>query len=111
MADEAGDAPNSDSDFEDMEDGDVEDDDDMSDGGNVGAAGAGAAERRVYVPGTTTSNEDGEELECDQSAYVVYHQATTIAPCLSFDIIKDSLGDDRADRFPLTCYLTSGTQA
>lgn len=115
MADAAGDAPSSDSDFEDMEDGDVGDDD-MSDGdGEDAATAAGASrpatERRVYVPGTTTTNEDGEELECDQSAYVVYHQATTVAPCLSFDIIKDSLGDDRADRFPLTCYLTAGTQA
>lgn len=115
MADPAGDAPSSDSDFEDMEDGDI-DDDDMSDvDGEDAAPAAGASrpatERRVYVPGTTTTNEDGEELECDQSAYVVYHQATTVAPCLSFDIIKDSLGDNRADRFPLTCYLTAGTQA
>lgn len=113
MADEAGDGANSDSDFEDMEDVDAEDDDDMSDGdADAGPRpAAGGTERRVYVPGTTASNEDGEELECDQSAYVVYHQATTVAPCLSFDIIRDNLGDDRADRFPLACYLTAGTQA
>ena len=32
------------------------------------------------------------------------------APCLSFDVIPDSLGDKR-EEFPLTCYLVAGTQA
>ena len=32
------------------------------------------------------------------------------APCLSFDIIPDGLGNDRTD-FPLTTYLIAGTQA
>lgn len=32
------------------------------------------------------------------------------APCLSFDIIPDGLGNDRSD-FPLTSYLIAGTQA
>jgi len=32
------------------------------------------------------------------------------APCLSFDIINDELGENRAD-FPLTCYVIAGTQA
>uniref|UniRef100_A0A131Y3H7 Glutamate-rich WD repeat-containing protein 1 n=2 Tax=Ixodes ricinus TaxID=34613 RepID=A0A131Y3H7_IXORI len=108
MADGEDAVPSSDSDFEDMDDNEGEDDV-MSDAEGQGAAAQeGAVERRVYVPGTTN---DGEELECDQSAYVVYHQATTVAPCLSFDIIGDSLGDNRADRFPLTCYLAAGTQA
>lgn len=66
-------------------------------------------ERTVYVPGTTHA-EDGE-LECDESAYVLYHQVTTVAPCLSFDIICDNLGDNRADKFPLSAYVVSGTQA
>ncbi|XP_064478511.1 glutamate-rich WD repeat-containing protein 1-like [Ornithodoros turicata] len=67
-------------------------------------------ERRVYVPGTNANDEDGE-LECDESAYVLYHQVTTVAPCLSFDIIPDNLGEKRADKFPLSAYLVSGTQA
>lgn len=37
-------------------------------------------------------------------------QAETGAPCLSFDIMRDSLGDGRAE-FPLTAYLVAGTQA
>lgn len=51
-----------------------------------------------------------EELEMDQSAYEMYHQARTTAPCLSFDIIPDDLGNSRTD-FPHTCYAVAGTQA
>lgn len=32
------------------------------------------------------------------------------SPCLSFDIIPDSLGDNRADNYPLTMSLIGGTQ-
>ena len=32
------------------------------------------------------------------------------APCLSFDIIRDKMGDKR-ETFPLTAYCVSGTQA
>lgn len=63
---------------------------------------------KVYLPGKPL--EEGEELICDESAYVMLHQAQTGAPCLSFDIIKDSLGNDR-ETFPLTSYIVAGTQA
>ena len=32
------------------------------------------------------------------------------APCLSFDILKDNLGEKR-ESFPLTSYMVAGTQA
>jgi ribosome assembly protein RRB1 len=32
------------------------------------------------------------------------------APCLSFDILQDSLGEKR-ETFPLTCYCVSGSQS
>ena len=41
---------------------------------------------------------------------IIYVQAGTGAPCLSFDILRDSLGDGRTE-FPLTAYLVAGTQA
>lgn len=62
----------------------------------------------VYLPGQKLNND--EELVCDESAYVMLHQAHTGAPCLSFDTIKDPLGEDR-ETFPLTAFLVSGTQA
>ena len=38
--------------------------------------------------------DDGEALDYDPSAYVMYHSLQTEWPCLSFDIIKDTLGDN-----------------
>ncbi|XP_046403357.1 glutamate-rich WD repeat-containing protein 1 [Ischnura elegans] len=64
--------------------------------------------REVYLPGK--SMKEDEHLVCDQSAYIMLHQATTGSPCLSFDIIKDDLGSDRST-YPLSAYLVAGTQS
>ena len=37
-------------------------------------------------------------------------KAQTGAPCLSFDILRDSLGEGRTD-YPMTAYLVAGTQS
>lgn len=63
--------------------------------------------KQVYLPGQPL--EEGEELVCDQSAYLMLHQARTGAPCLSFDIIEDDSGSNR-EEFPLTSYIVAGTQ-
>ncbi|KAF4526267.1 hypothetical protein B566_EDAN010977 [Ephemera danica] len=63
--------------------------------------------RKVYLPGQSLQSD--EELVCDESAYIMLHQAKTGAPCLSFDIIPDSLGNNR-DTFPMTSFLVAGTQ-
>jgi ribosome assembly protein RRB1 len=39
--------------------------------------------------------EDIEDLEYDPSAYIMYHSMQTEWPCLSFDFLKDDLGDNR----------------
>lgn len=62
----------------------------------------------VYLPGQPL--QEGEELVCDQSAYVMLHQAQSGAPCLSFDVIRDQLGANR-ETYPLTTYIVAGTQA
>lgn len=69
---------------------------------------ASEASKEVYLPDKELG--EGEELVCDQSAYVMLHQAEMMFPCLSFDIIRDSLGDNR-DNYPLTSYIVAGTQA
>jgi ribosome assembly protein RRB1 len=64
--------------------------------------------KKVFLPGTKM--QIGEELIADKSAYRILHQAQTGAPCLSFDIIKDDLGNSR-ETYPLTMYILAGTQA
>lgn len=64
--------------------------------------------QEVYLPGKAL--EEGEKLVCDQSAYIMLHQAQTGAPCLSFDVVPDTLGSGR-ESFPMTAYLVAGTQA
>ena len=56
----------------------------------------------AYLPGQEIA--EGEELVMDDQAYTIYHQATLGIPCLSFDVIPDHLGNDRADSYPMTIY-------
>lgn len=70
--------------------------------------------RRTYIPNAGDNDMvEGEELEYDESAYVMYHKAECGFPCLSFDIIQDDLGsgEARANAYPLTVHLVAGTQA
>ncbi|KAI4380751.1 hypothetical protein MLD38_006905 [Melastoma candidum] len=64
---------------------------------------------RVWQPGVDEI-EEGEELQCDPSAYNSLHAFHVDWPCLSFDILRDSLGLVRSE-FPYTAYLIAGTQA
>ena len=64
-----------------------------------------AGEDKTFLPGDKI--EDGEQLEVDENAYVVYHQASLGPPCLSFDII----GDQSSLDFPLSLTAVAGTQA
>ena len=52
-------------------------------------------EVKTYLPGVKL--EEGEELEIDEQAYVVYHQASLGPPCLSFDLLPELSQPD----FPL----------
>jgi len=54
--------------------------------------------------------QDGEELEYDSTAYDMLHSMSTEWPCLSFDVLPDTLGFQRT-KFPLTAYFVTGTQA
>ncbi|KAE8737859.1 hypothetical protein FOCC_FOCC016671 [Frankliniella occidentalis] len=73
-----------------------------------GGAPAERVERKVYLPGKPL--DKGEVLECDESVYLMRHECKAGSPCLSFDIIKDNLGDNRED-FPHTAFIVGGTQS
>ena len=64
---------------------------------------------KVWRAGMDTLPE-GEELECDSTAYHMYHSLRPEWPCLSFDVIRDGLGTNRS-RFPHTMFAVVGTQA
>ncbi|KAH7914772.1 WD40-repeat-containing domain protein [Hygrophoropsis aurantiaca] len=63
----------------------------------------------VFIPGTHVLGKD-EILEPDDSVYIMRHSMNVTWPCLSFDVLRDSLGDER-QRYPTTAYIVSGTQA
>lgn len=90
-----------------IEDAEMLEDDDGS-GSDVEEDSDDDGEQGVYLPGKPL--REGEELVCDETAYVMLHQAHTGAPCLSFDVVRDDLGNDR-DAFPMTAYMVAGTQA
>ncbi|KZO95944.1 WD40 repeat-like protein [Calocera viscosa TUFC12733] len=62
----------------------------------------------TYLPGVALAKD--EVLEPDHSVYEMLHRMNVTWPCLSFDVLRDGLGDDRAT-FPATVYLVAGTQA
>lgn len=64
---------------------------------------------KVWQPGVDKIEED-EELQCDPTAYNSLHAFHVGWPCLSFDILRDSLGLVRSE-FPHTAYFVAGTQA
>jgi len=65
-------------------------------------------------PGTfivgRTKLEPGQILAPDPSTYEMLHNLNTPWPCLSFDIVRDGLGDARKV-YPATMYTVAGTQA
>ncbi|KAH8272623.1 hypothetical protein KR018_010189 [Drosophila ironensis] len=89
-------------------DGDSTADSDSDVSGKEASASTSKKPTEVYLPGKRLAED--EELVCDESAYIMLHQASTGAPCLSFDIIADELGDNR-ESFPMTAYIVAGTQA
>ncbi|TFK99724.1 WD40-repeat-containing domain protein [Pterulicium gracile] len=64
---------------------------------------------QTFIPGHHTLGPD-EVLEPDDSVYIMRHSMNVNWPCLSFDVLRDDLGDER-QRYPATAFIVSGTQA
>merc|ERR1719378_1425795 len=80
-----------------------EEEDEEDDGGD---SSSDEGEDDVYIPGGGEL-ENGQTLEVDENAYIVYHQCSLGPPCLSFDIIHDQVKED----YPLSVTCVAGTQA
>src|ERR1700761_6010695 len=63
----------------------------------------------TFIPGRNKLSA-GEILSPDPSTYHMLHTLGSTWPCLSIDIVRDSLGDNR-NSYPMTMYAIAGTQA
>ncbi|KAL3474776.1 WD40-repeat-containing domain protein [Aspergillus californicus] len=72
-------------------------------------ADAMEVDQQTFIPGRTKL-APGEVLSPDPSTYDMLHTLSTPWPCLSFDVVRDSLGDSRKT-YPATVYAVAGTQA
>lgn len=66
-------------------------------------------EMDTFIPGRHVLEKD-EILEPDDSVYEMRHSMQVKWPSLSFDVLRDNLGDQR-QRYPATAYIAAGTQA
>lgn len=73
------------------------------------ASGAMDVDRETFIPGRHKLDA-GQTLAPDLTAYEMLHTLEPTWPCLSFDIVKDNLGDGRKV-YPATVYAVGGTQA
>mmetsp|Transcript_23243 Transcript_23243/g.55098 ORF Transcript_23243/g.55098 Transcript_23243/m.55098 type:complete len:577 (-) Transcript_23243:29-1759(-) len=94
------------------EDGDDDDNDMVEDNG---AANGGDDVELIQSWHPLMGHRDNEadeelELEMDPTAYKMHHALTPEWPCLSFDLLRDPLGDNR-QRFPHSVQAVIGTQA
>jgi ribosome assembly protein RRB1 len=103
--------------FEDPFEDEFEDEDDImdeaeggeeenyEDGDHLERAGV-----RSWNPLTCAPLDPGTKLEIDDTAYKMHHSLTPEWPSLSFEILRDSLGDQRK-RFPHSMIVAVGSQA
>lgn len=66
-------------------------------------------DRDTFIPGWHKLDA-GQTLAPDLSTYEMLHTLEPTWPCLSFDLLRDELGDNRKS-YPATVYAVAGTQA
>jgi ribosome assembly protein RRB1 len=68
-------------------------------------------QNQTFMVGRNKLSKD-EILEPDETAYEMLHRLEPQWPCLSFDVLRDHLGEGRArKKYPATVYSVAGTQA
>lgn len=72
-------------------------------------AGAMDVDKETFIPGRHKLDPN-QTLSPDLSTYEMLHTLEPTWPCLSFDIVRDQLGDNRKS-YPATVYAVAGTQA
>ena len=91
--------------------GEQEHDQEAPDAADDAAAGdtteAGPA---LYLPHKSKPLGPDEVLEADPSVYEMLHNVNLPWPCLTLDVMPDSLGNERRS-YPATVYVTTATQA
>lgn len=83
------------------------------DGGAAEGAAADAAKDAapaLYLPHKSKPLGPDEVLEADPSVYEMLHNVNLPWPCLTMDVMPDSLGNERRS-YPATVYVTTATQA
>ncbi|KAI5804588.1 WD40-repeat-containing domain protein [Geopyxis carbonaria] len=65
---------------------------------------------RQSLPQNPQQRQRRENMEFDPSTYDMLHEFSLDWPCLSFDIMRDDLGEERRN-YPQTVYMVAGTQA
>lgn len=75
-----------------------------------GSQANGSVKKKVYLPGISRPLKGSEELVCDKSAYKFLKPFQCENPCLSFDVVPDTLGATR-DGYPVCSTIVCGTQA
>ena len=64
----------------------------------------------IYLPHKSKPLGPDEVLEADPTVYEMLHNINLPWPCLTVDILPDSLGNERRS-YPATVYLATATQA
>ncbi|KAG7860663.1 hypothetical protein KL939_001230 [Ogataea angusta] len=77
---------------------------------NEGDTEPAKGEKELYLPHRSRPLGPDEVLEPDPSVYEMLHNVNMPWPCLTVDVMPDSLGSERRG-YPATMYVTTATQA
>ena len=69
-----------------------------------------AGKKEIYLPHLSAPLGENEVLEPDPTVYEMLHNVNMPWPCMTLDVIPDTLGDERRN-YPQSILVTTATQA